>query len=262
MRKDYKIITEDSLISAGYKVRLPKRKCNAKYFVNDNEEYVLVQVQEEGKREWVIIDKDTYEQIGGKGIYMNRRKDTSPYLPCIWLDTKVFLHTFVLRVYGNHQVDHINQCQKFCVLGNLRECTQTENNMNRHNSLNVGIVKSNDVYVGYNYTIDVEASNKDFIDWLAGEGFVCDTCGKKIVTMRSKIFENEVDCYINSTVKYKKLYEGTRLEEFVYDITNDFRDTMYLLVHHYILHDISYKEMRQMNEEYWRSKSVFGKLLF
>ena len=48
----------------------------------------------------------------------------------------------------------------------------------------------------------------------------------------------------------------------MYDITNDFRDTMYLLVHHYILHDISYKEMRQMNEEYWRSKSVFGKLLF
>ena len=47
----------------------------------------------------------------------------------------------------------------------------------------------------------------------------------------------------------------------MYDITNDFRDTMYLLVHHYILHDISYEEMYQMNKEYWQDKNDSGELL-
>lgn len=262
MNESCKIITEDSLISAGYKVRLPKRRCHTRYFVNDNEEYVLAEVQEVGERVWVIIDRDTYEQIGGSNISMKYRKTASIYFPSIKLDgDTVSLHRLVLGAHGNYQVDHINQCQMFCVPENLRECTNTENSINRRDKLGVESYPVKGRHVS-NYRIKVAEGNESFIAYLKNEGFIRDrNRAKGMVVMKSPFFDSKLDCYIDSTAKHKKLYEGTRLEEFVYDITNDFRDTMYLLVHHYILHDISYEEMYQMNKEYWQDKNDSGELL-
>lgn len=52
----------------------------------------------------------------------------------------------------------------------------------------------------------------------------------------------------------RALYKGTEKENFVYDIENDFSETLGLLLHYYIIGDITKEEMYQMNLDYWRHR--------
>lgn len=66
--------------------------------------------------------------------------------------------------------------------------------------------------------------------------------------------DGSVDDYIAYRDSAKEQYKGTDMEEFVYNIENDFSETIGLLIHHYIIQDISKEQMYQMNLDYWRDK--------
>jgi len=242
----YISVSEDSLHEAGFEMKSP-RKGNAIYWVRKDIDYVLVKIWTKDIPRLVVIDKETYIEIEGKSIFMNQRKPESPHVPCIQSKKKLkSLHRCVLEGSDGTQIDHINHCQGFCVKDNLRKCTNQENSMNRYDKLGVYIP-------GHFYEIEVEVGNEGFITELKREGFVEKRSKNgKTVKMTSPSFDSIVDCYIDSTEKHKALYKGTRMEEFVYDIKNDFTNTIGLLIHCYILQDITEEEMFRMNEDYWR----------
>ena len=242
----YISVSEESLHEAGFE-KGSRHKGKAIYWVRKDVDYVLVKTRTKNTSGWVIIDKETYIEIEGKSIFMNQRKPKSPHVPCIHADgEKKSLHRYVMGGPDGTQIDHINHCQGFCVKDNLRKCTNQENSMNRYDKLGVYIP-------GHFYEIEVEVGNESFITELKREGFVEKRSKNgKTVKMTSPSFESIVDCYIDSTKKHKALYKGTRMEEFVYDIKNDFTNTIGLLIHCYILQDITEEEMFRMNEDYWR----------
>lgn len=67
-------------------------------------------------------------------------------------------------------------------------------------------------------------------------------------------YDSKVDYYLKRRDVARDLYKGTVDEDFVYDIENDFSGTLGLLIHYYILNDITKEEMYELNLEYWRNK--------
>ena len=68
--EDYLKVTVEDVKRAGFTERYPKYRCGTTYYVKDSCEYVLART---GGNFWVILDKKTYEFIGGYNIHMNNK---------------------------------------------------------------------------------------------------------------------------------------------------------------------------------------------
>lgn len=241
--EDYLKVTVEDVKRAGFTERYPKYRCGTTYYVKDSCEYVLART---GGNFWVILDKKTYEFIGGYNIHMNNKgrnyksvggilvyiednehRDDYSHVPRIRLNGKdKMLHRVVMNAQKDVQVDHINHNQCCCIEKNLRCCTNEQNTINRQDRCGVWGYSDEE---GTYYAYDLEANG----------------CNKKR-------YDSIVDCYLGYRNTARELYKGTGFEDFVYDIRNDFSETLGLLIHYYILGDITDGEMDQMNLDYWR----------
>lgn len=203
--EDYLKVTVEDVKRAGFTERYPKHRCGTVYYVSESCEYVLAYVQFYG---WILIDKETYEDIQSINISMNSKGQGSFYVPYVEIESvNVMLHRFVKNAAKGVLVDHKNHNRCCCIKENLRFCNYKQNALNcRRHSL------------------------------------IANGCNS----------DSEVDCYLKYRDTARVIYKGTELEEFVYDIENDFSKTLGLLIHYYIFGDITKAEMYQMNLAYWR----------
>lgn len=226
---DYLKVTVDEVMRAGFTPKYTRRKSGTTYYVSDNCEYVLASIRD---NHLVILDKETYESIGGISIHMKFKEyhnDKIPAIPRIIKDNKeVPLHRVVTNAQKDVQVDHINHNQSCCIKENLRLCNNRQNTINRQDKCGVWEYSDEE---GTYYAYDLKANG----------------CNKKR-------HDSIVECYLAYRDTARAIYKEKELEDFVYDIENDFSKTLGLLIHYYILGDITKEEMYQMNLEYWRDK--------
>lgn len=205
--EDYLEVTMEDVKRAGFTERYPKHRCGTVYYVSESCEYVLAHVQFYG---WILIDKETYEDIQSINISMNSKRKGSFYVPYVEIESvNVMLHRFVKNADKGVQVDHKNHNRHCCIKENLRICNHKQNALN---------------------------------------------CRRRCLIANGCNSGSEVARYLGYRNTARELYKGTGFEDFVYDIRNDFSETLGLLIHYYILGDITETEMRQMNLDYWRHK--------
>ena len=238
--KDYLEVSVDDVERAGFTERYPKRKSGATYYVRDTCEYALARTK---NGIFVILDKETYESVKDISIYTNNKGrnykfvegllvyiEDNEHIPRIRLDGKdKMLHRVVMGEPKGVQIDHINHNQSCCIKENLRPCNNKQNTINRQDRC--GVWEYGDEEEIYYYAYDL----------------VMDGCIKKRC-------DSKVDCFLGYRDTARVIYKGTELEKFVYDIENDFSETLGLLIHYYILGDITKKEMYQMNLDFWEDK--------
>ena len=106
----------------------------------------------------------------------------------------------------------------------------------------------------YQFQLSLQPQVRIIIPKLKNHGFSITADTGTWFEVKSPSFQSKADCYLAYRDTARAIYKGTELEDFVYDIENDFRETFNLLLDHYIFHDITEAEMYQMNLEYWRDK--------
>ena len=248
--QDYLYVNEDQVMEAGFEPKNPKIKCGTTYYVSDTCEYVLV-VARDGFQ--VILDKAMYSEIGDSSIYVKYREyhnsEDEP-IPCV---SDKWLHRVVMDAPKGIQVDHINHNQNCSVKENLRFCNNSQNTLNRQDKCGVYEQFDTEGTTLYGYALKVDACEEDRITLLKDKGFIKMKNRKGKATFRSNdVYESKVDCYLAYRDSARALYKGTEKEDFIYDIENDFSETLGLLIHYYIIGDITKEEMYQMNLDYWR----------
>lgn len=238
---------KNDLMSRGYAEIGTEGNC--KYYVKAGEKYaVAIAVYKEIEYP-LIVENTVFANIGYPSIWINKR--TSKMLvPSIQVCKRKYIsiHNHVLPVQGWEEVDHINHNRFFCVESNLRYCTKDANAKNRASA-----VRMKNSVRGYRFKLLLQSNVRHAIPELKKHGFSIMDTGTWF-SVESPDFLSKVDCYLAYRDSAKVLYQGTGMERFVYDIENDFSETFNLLLDHYIFHDITKDEMRQMNLDYWRHK--------
>lgn len=253
--KDFLNVSVEDVKNAGYEEKYPRRGRGMVYYVCDIREYVLASTSE-GYR--IILDKETYENIGYKSIYVCYKEyynDESSPIPYICNGAKcVKLHRDVMNAPKGVQIDHINHNQSCCIKENLRRCNNKQNTMNRQDKCSIYGISDTNGLSGYRYDLAVDVYENDKIILIGDMGFEEVKRTSKEVIFRSPVFQSKVDGMLSYRDNKRLLLKGTGMEKFVYDIENDFRETIDLLIRYYILGDITKEEMHQMNLEHWRNK--------
>lgn len=202
------------------------------------EEKVIIIVED------ALVRKQGYPSItlkprnDGKGVPYITRKDTGKYEPLhrILVDTEL-------------DVDHINSNIYLCISDNLRPCTKKQNNLNTSRVVDIEDVEKGGI-TRYRYTVEADAKQ---MRALISLGFVIQSKNKKTgkYTLESPLYGEVVRACQGYTETERILRKGTDMEQFVYDLKNDFSRTLNLLIHYYIFHDITEEEMYEMNLRYW-----------
>ena len=198
----------------------------------------------------IILEKWLCELIGYASISLVRSKEESELMPCV--DYKGRPNIRLSRIAcgvedagEGIQVDHINRQRLCCTGDNLRICNNAENSQNKDN---VSIKPYNGKYY---YKLDVTLDQFALLD---KDDFV--KVGNKPkegkVVVASPPFDNTIDAKISYGDILRTLNAGTSLEEYIYNIKNDFCRTLNLLIHYYALGDVSEKELYELNLLYWR----------
>lgn len=257
---DFVEVTNDMMISKGFVLSRPDHKGETSYYSKESSAYALGVIGDLNNGGYmVIMDRELFERICNKNIILNRQDIYKPPVPCIIISGKnVRMHRLQVDTSIYTQVDHINRNQSCCCKFNLRACNNSENNMNRCREMyakyeSFGGIKE---YEGYAYEMIVDNSRVNIISELKGKGLrECGTRNKgSAVLLKSRLFDSKVDCLLSYRDNNRLLHRETRLEQFVYDIENDFSDTLGLIVHCLLLENITEDEMYQMNLANWRDK--------
>ena len=237
---------KDVLKSCGYVEISTRGKC--KYYVKAGEKYaVAIAIYKDDEFE-IIVENDVFRELGYPSIWISK-KNSKMFVPCIQVGSGRHMHIHNLLLQDEWCVDHINHNRFFCVTSNVRSCNSEANAMNSARA--VGIKESN---WGYWFRLTLQTKARYAVPKLMKDGF------KKIedigtwCVVESPVFQSKVDCYLRYRDYARELYKGTGMEDFVYDIENDFSETIDLLISHYILGDITEEEMHKKNLDFWRDK--------
>lgn len=239
---------KNDLMSRGYVEIGTRGKC--KYYVKDGEKYAVAIAVRKGTEYPLIVENDVFEKLRYPSIWMNKRTNKM-LVPSIQVCKRKYIsiHNRVLPVQGRLEVDHINHNRFFCVESNLRYCTKDANAKNRASAVIIREVNG-----AYQFLLSEPAYGKEISDDLKNRGFNIIVYNGIRCAVKDITFKSKVDCYLAYRDTARAIYKGTELEDFVYDIENDFSETFNLLLDHYIFHDITEAEIYQMNLEYWRDK--------
>lgn len=242
---------KNDLMSRGYVEIGTRGKC--KYYVKAGEKYaVAIAVREGTEFEFpIIVENTVFANIGYPSIYVDDKTGKGMLVPCVQRGYGYKrIHNLICPVQTGMCVDHINHNRFFCAKSNLRYSTSLENSMNSQRRCEIYVYTD---ISKYTYALKVDAYEIDKITWLMGNGFEkTKKTSRKVTLVSNAIYDSKADCYLAYRDTAKVLYQGTGMERFVYDIENDFSETFNLLLDHYIFHDITKDEMRQMNLAYWR----------
>lgn len=225
----------------------------AMYYIKDGVRYAVVVANRLGDEYMLIVENDRFKELGYPSIFLDDKTGRNMLVPCIQNGCKyIRTHNLLLPVWAGKHVDHINHNRFLCTGSNLRYSTPLENSMNSQGRCEIYVYP--DIYK-YTYGLKVDVCEKDKIAWLRGIGFEeRGRTSKKITLVSNAVHDFMVDSYLAYRDTARELYKGTGMEDFVYDIENDFIKTTGLLIHYYILGDITEEEMHKMNLDFWRDR--------
>lgn len=216
------------------------------YYRKDGEEYTIAHT---GQNRLVIVEDAVAEATGYQSIFHKPRKCGD--VPARAVEGEPLpLHRSILG-----QIDHINHNPDCCVSWNFRVCSTEENNKNRRCSAKIKEYeyKEQGLFAGYRFEVRVDESQTEELLQI---GFTVKPRSRRKgkITLQSPLRMRQVRAYQDYTQAERILLRGTDMEQYVYDITNDFSETLNLLIHYYVLHDITKEEMYEMNLMYWDMK--------
>lgn len=226
---------------------------NCVYYRKDGEKYALAVMhhRNDSKDKVVIIVEDAeVSRLGYPCIILKSRHD-SKKIPCIRYNGKlVALHRHMLNVASD--IDHINSNVYVCIFDNLRPATQKQNCLNTRRMAKIREYEYREQgkFAGYGFEVRISENQAEELVQI---GFTVKIRNRKRgeITMQSPLHMCQVRAYQDYTKAEKILLKGTDMEQYVYDIQKDFSQTMNLLIHYYILHDITEEEIYEMNLLYW-----------
>lgn len=212
------------------------------YYLKDGEEYTLART---GQNRLIVVADDLVREIDFQSLFHKPRKCGD--VPARAVNGEpVPLHRSELG-----EVDHINHNTDFCVRWNFRECSSEENNKNRRCSAKIKEhYYYTGEYAGYRYEVRLDESQAEELLQI---GFTVKPRSRRKgqITLQSPIREKQVMAYLDYAMAERILLKGTDMAQYIYDIKNDFSETLNLLIHHYVLKDITEEEMYEMNLLYW-----------
>lgn len=254
--EDYLSVSERDVKNAGFVEKRTAGK--ARYYIKDGEKYAVVFSYHEDKEYPLIVEHEVFRALWYPSIFIDEDKRKKMLVPCIQQGTgnHVRIHNLIVPVEIRMHVDHKNRNRFFCVESNLRRCEPRENMMNVQKSLDKHpfiTVRKENGECEYGFTVQVQTTKYDIISELEERGFVKRKMSDCVI-MKSPYFQSKVDCYMEFRDASRIAYKGMNKEKFIYDIENDFSETLGLLFYCYIIKAITIEEMYQMNLEYWRHK--------
>lgn len=229
------------------------------YFVNPKKDIVVAfafttvrDMYCDYKKEFpLLLDKSLCEKIGYTSISLVRSKEGAELMPCVNYkgEKNIRISRIALGMEGagkEIQVDHINR-QRLCSLSeNLRICNNSENSRNKDNATPIRLYNEK-----WYYELEVTSNQMSLLE--KGKfSQVGDKKAKGVIIVNSVPFTSKVDAENSCYEVLQKLYEGTSVKDFIYNIKNDFSRTLNLLIHYYALGDITKEEMYELNLLYWR----------
>lgn len=240
---------KDELKCRGYDEISTQGKC--KYYVKGGEKYAVAIAVRKGVEYPLIVENDVFKKLWYPSIFLDDKTRKGMLVPCIQLGVGHYerIHNLILPVQWDKHVDHINHCRFFCIKDNLRYCAPSENSMNSYKA-----VKIHNDEGGYQFQLTLQSNARHIIPTLEEQGFCMFDDTGTWFTVKSPHYSSRVDCYLAYRDTARAVYKGTRMEDFVYDIENDFSETIDLLISHYILGDITEEEMHKKNLDFWRDR--------
>lgn len=251
------IVTPDMLKNIGFKETKTKGSCV--YYTNPDCKYAVAFISNPDTYEDDIVLMPGWlpEKIGYCSIYFNRRKKNDSLVPMIRHNGKCkYLHKVMMDILegkNNNLYDHININRNCCIEDNIRKATDLENSGNMSKTLSCAYSQKNSIY------LSVKLTDAKKIQSLKALGLTVIEKSNGKVEIYSEPYPNR-DTWFSIMKKAQKIIYGS----FLYDILNDFSHEygIHLLVHQYVLKDITEAEARQFNYEYWKSFYTWNNYIF
>ena len=238
------------LEAKGFKKKKTRGACM--YYRKDGERYAVVATNHKNTpndKVLIIVEDAVVKKLGYPSIYLKSRNDGKE-VPCIYMKSiKKYKTLHRVMIDTELDIDHINSNVYVCIFENLRPCTKKQNNLNSSRCVIIeDIVRNGVICYGHKVEVD-EKQMRELIPLGFKIQSNSERTGKYI--LESPLCNEVVSACQIYTEAEKILLEGTDMVQFVYDIMNDFSRTLNLLIHHYVLHDITKEEAYKMNLLYW-----------
>ena len=257
-------VTEEMLIASGFTKHKARRSKRCFYFTHSLCKYAVVYIYSADYK-WVnkvIIPAWLLEALNYRSICFKNRKDyrrspSDEETPVVTSDDgdTVYLHKFMLEIATGRglgselKYDHINGSRLCCIEENLRIASDVQNSGNMARTLQCA-------------TKEIKKINFSVTSLDAGQEQELKDMGLKVkrsanskgALVSSKVYTNK-DEWFTDMKKAQRIIYG----DFLYDILNDFckYSNCYgvdLLIHRYILGDMTEEEIRLFNFIYQRSR--------
>lgn len=254
------IVTPEMLKSIGFKEIKTRGRCV--YYIKPDCKYAVAFVvnKDTGEDDIVLIPSWLPEKIEYSSICFNRRKNNDSLVPVVRFEGKnKYLHKVMMEILNGEKsdkekkYDHINVCRNCCIEENIRLASDLQNSGNMSKTLSCAYSQKNSIY------LSVKLTDAKKIQSLKALGLTVIENSNGKVEIYSKPYPNR-DTWFSIMKKAQKIIYGS----FLYDILNDFSHEygIHLLVHQYVLKDITEAEARQFNYEYWKSFYTWNNYIF
>lgn len=254
------IVTPEMLKSIGFKEIKTRGRCV--YYIKPDCKYAVAFVvnKDTGEDDIVLMPSWLPEKIEYSSICFNRRKNNDSLVPVVRFEGKnKYLHKVMMEILNGEKsdkekkYDHINVCRNCCIEENIRLASDLQNSGNMSKTLSCAYSQKNSIY------LSVKLTDAKKIQSLKALGLTVIENSNGKVEIYSKPYPNRATWY-SDMKKAQKIIYGS----FLYDILNDFSHEygIHLLVHQYVLKDITEAEARQFNYEYWKSFYTWDNYIF
>lgn len=254
------IVTPEMLKNIGFKEIKTRGRCV--YYIKPDCKYAVAFVvnKDTGEDDIVLIPSWLPEKIEYSSICFNRRKNNDSLVPVVRFEGKnKYLHKVMMEILNGEKsdkekkYDHINVCRNCCIEENIRLASDLQNSGNMSKTLSCAYSQKNSIY------LSVKLTDAKKIQSLKALGLTVIENSNGKVEIYSKPYPNRATWY-SDMKKAQKIIYGS----FLYNILNDFSHEygIHLLVHQYVLKDITEAEARQFNYEYWKSFYTWNNYIF
>ena len=254
------IVTPEMLKNIGFKEIKTRGRCV--YYINPDCKYAVAFVvnKDTGEDDIVLIPSWLPEKIEYSSICFNRRKNNDSLVPVVRFEGKnKYLHKVMMEILNGEKsdkekkYDHININRNCCIGDNIRIATDLENSGNMSKTLSCAYSQKNSIY------LSVKLTDAKKIQSLKALGLTVIEKSNGKVEIYSEPYPNR-DTWFSVMKKAQKIIYGS----FLYNILNDFSHKygIHLLVHQYVLKDITEAEASKFNYEYWKSFYTWDNYIF
>lgn len=255
------IVTPEGLKDLGFAETPTRGSCV--YYTKSDCEYAIASVwnNEYGEYSMVLMPEWLPSKIGYCSIFFNRKKcgDDGLMPTIIYKGKNKSLHRVMMEIHLNKEIDkdckydHINVCRSCCTIDNIREATDLQNSGNMFKSLErIAYSQEDKIY------LQVKLTDTKKIQRLKNLGLRVNPMNDDIVGMSSPEYPDR-EMYYRVAKTVQMIIYG----KYLYNILNDFKHEygMHLLVHQYVLKDITKEEACEFNYQYYKS-TVWNEELF